>query len=309
MLRPYNARKVIDSGALWRDGERRELHEPVLLTAAGLVFWQETVARLEAGGSFTWVGTLRLESKLEVPKSQLGRLLQQLLPMAHRPPVDLPEGLEIERAGAAPRPRLTLTPPPSGEGKTARIEARFGFDYDGEVLPAESAQTGVFDPEAHRLIERDAGAERAALERLIELGFQYQQRDPGRPVRLTLDRAQMPALVKQLTGEGWWVEAEGEVYRQAGDLKLNVQSGIDWFELHGEASFDELALGLPELLQAIQRGQKTVRLGDGTLGMLPEQWLGGSGPFYAETPCALSHRPGPLADPGRPNAQQRASFV
>ena len=260
-------------GALWRDGERRAVTEPVLLTAAGLVFWKTQVGWLELGGSFAWLTVLRQRPKLDVARTQLPELLKQLLPMADRPPVDLPEGFEIGRTTATPHPRLTLTPPPQGEGRTHRLEAKLAFDYDGQVISADAGQASVFDPEQYRLIDRNAEAEREALDRLHALGFEARQRDELAPVRLTIDRRQMPEVVRQLTGEGWHVEAEGEVYRQPGSFQMNVQSGIDWFELHGQAQFDELTLGLPELLHAIQKGQKTVRLGDGSLGMLPEQWL------------------------------------
>jgi SNF2 family DNA or RNA helicase len=56
-------------------------------------------------------------------------------------------------------------------------------------------------------------------------------------------------------------------------MQIEVESGIDWFDVHGQANFDDQLAELPELLQAIARGEKTVRLDDGTYGMLPEQWL------------------------------------
>jgi superfamily II DNA or RNA helicase len=260
-------------GALWRAGERRALTDPVLLTAGGLVFWSDSVGWLDDGGSFAWISTLRQAPKLEVGKTQLPRLLEQLLPMTQRPPVDLPDDIEIGHDRATPQPRVTLAKPPHGQGRTNRLEAQLGFDYAGHLLSAGALQHSVFDADQSRLIERDRQAERDAIQRLHKLGFDWYQRDEHTPVRLTIDRRRMPEVVRQLTAEGWHVEAEGEVYRQPGQLNMSVSSGIDWFELHGEARFDDLALGLPELLQAIKKGHKTVRLGDGTLGMLPEQWL------------------------------------
>jgi SNF2 family DNA or RNA helicase len=52
-----------------------------------------------------------------------------------------------------------------------------------------------------------------------------------------------------------------------------VTSGIDWFELHGGVQFGDTEAPLPELLAALRRGDDTVRLGDGTYGMLPQDWL------------------------------------
>ena len=50
-------------------------------------------------------------------------------------------------------------------------------------------------------------------------------------------------------------------------------SGIDWFELHAEVDYDGAADPLPELLAALRRGDNLVPLGDGTFGVLPEEWL------------------------------------
>ncbi len=56
-------------------------------------------------------------------------------------------------------------------------------------------------------------------------------------------------------------------------IRMEVASGVDWFELHGEVQYGETTAALPELLEAVRRGENTVRLGDGTYGVLPEEWL------------------------------------
>src|SRR5215510_11359023 len=54
---------------------------------------------------------------------------------------------------------------------------------------------------------------------------------------------------------------------------MDVSSGVDWFELHGEVSYGETSARLPDLLAALKRGETMVRLGDGTYGLLPEELL------------------------------------
>src|SRR5215213_2275961 len=59
-----------------------------------------------------------------------------------------------------------------------------------------------------------------------------------------------------------------------GASSLSVTSGIDWFELHGSLKFgDELEVKLPRLLAALRRGEKVIALGDGSFGVLPDDWL------------------------------------
>ena len=90
---------------------------------------------------------------------------------------------------------------------------------------------------------------------------------------LELPPRRMAKVVRRLLEAGWHVEAEGKLYRQAGELKINVTTGVDWFDVNGQVDFDGKVVALPALLAALRRGENTVVLDDGTLGMLPEAWL------------------------------------
>ena len=83
----------------------------------------------------------------------------------------------------------------------------------------------------------------------------------------------LPQLEYTLSAQGWHIEAEGRLYRSAGTIDLRVSSGIDWFELQGEADFEGQTVPFPALLRTLKRGERTVVLDDGTLGVLPENWL------------------------------------
>src|SRR5262249_37416513 len=85
--------------------------------------------------------------------------------------------------------------------------------------------------------------------------------------------SKLPRVVRDLLGFGWHVEAEGKVYRRPGKMKLEVKSGIDWFELHGKVDFGGVSANLPALLVALKRGESLGKVADGTYGMLPEEWL------------------------------------
>ncbi len=54
---------------------------------------------------------------------------------------------------------------------------------------------------------------------------------------------------------------------------MNVTSGVDWFDLAGTIDFDGMTAELPEILEALRRGQNYVRLSDGSRGLLPQEWL------------------------------------
>ena len=83
----------------------------------------------------------------------------------------------------------------------------------------------------------------------------------------------LPRVVRTLVEAGWHIEAEGKVFRRPGAFRIEVSTGIDWFELHGDVDYGETSAQLPELLEALRRGENMVRLDDGTFGVLPEEWL------------------------------------
>src|SRR5262249_11368880 len=86
--------------------------------------------------------------------------------------------------------------------------------------------------------------------------------------------SQLGHAVRTLVPAGWRIEAEGRAFRPARTMSSEVRSGIDWFELHGTVDFgDGLTAALPRLLEALRTGHTTVRLDDGSEGMVPEEWL------------------------------------
>jgi SNF2 family DNA or RNA helicase len=151
------------------------------------------------------------------------------------------------------------------------------FDYNGTAVGADDRSRGVFRLPERLFLLRDPVAEQQRMSRLHQLGFR--QRSDGSahcagdgPI-LELAPGRLPRAVRELVREGWHVEAEGRVYRHPGDFRIDVTSGVDWFELHGAVEFGDLTAPLPAVLAALRRGESLVRLGDGTYGVLPEAWL------------------------------------
>lgn len=57
------------------------------------------------------------------------------------------------------------------------------------------------------------------------------------------------------------------------DTRVQVSSGIDWFDASVEISFGDQKVTIADVKKALAQKQNFVRLGDGTLGLLPEEWL------------------------------------
>jgi SNF2 family DNA or RNA helicase len=56
-------------------------------------------------------------------------------------------------------------------------------------------------------------------------------------------------------------------------MNIRNSSGIDWFDMSIEISFGDQFVSLSEIKKAIVKKQNYVELGDGTLGMLPNEWI------------------------------------
>ncbi len=55
--------------------------------------------------------------------------------------------------------------------------------------------------------------------------------------------------------------------------QIQVSSGIDWFDASVELTFGDQSVSIIEVKKALAQRQNFVRLGDGSIGLLPEEWL------------------------------------
>lgn len=91
--------------------------------------------------------------------------------------------------------------------------------------------------------------------------------------------------------EGWFIQAF-EAWRKQGytilgfnklrnnrynehmiSVRTSVQSGIDWFDIHTDISYGEQKVSLRQIQKSIANKLRFVELGDGTQGILPEEWI------------------------------------
>jgi SNF2 family DNA or RNA helicase len=266
--------QYIVEGVMRRGEERYDLTKATLILQGGLIFTPKSVAALDDGGAFHWVSILRRIGSLSVPEDQISEFMTEVLSEAHLPRLDLPEELRYEEINAKPRPCLMF----KAQRRNARLRASLSFDYAPEsrgcVLDKDDPRRGVYHVESRNYILRDREAEAAFIRRLTEAGLKYvkpnyYEKQSGWEIAPT----KLPRVVRDLVAEGWRVEAEGKTFRSPGEIKIQVSSGIDWFELHSSVDFGETTARLPELLAALKRGDTMIELDDGAYGMLPEDWL------------------------------------
>lgn len=241
-----------------------------LTTEAVVISPDFKIARFSPNDARTWIAALRTSGGLRIPATESQHLIAQLLDLPSIPNIEVPPELRFERVSFPPQPRLIVRKSQFAPYQT-ELEAKLSFDYEGVEIDYFDKRNGLYDRNRNRYIERDPESEKNALTLLhtlsIKRGSQYSDTFRVTPRNL-------PRAVTGLLANGWRVEAEGKLYRNPASSSLSVSSGIDWFELHGSLNFGEdLEVKLPQLLAALRRGQKVIPLGDGSFGVLPEEWL------------------------------------
>jgi superfamily II DNA or RNA helicase len=266
-------------GILLRGDEQLTVDAPSLLVLS-LVFASGGVAPLSAArSSWNWIATLRGGRPIRIPRDHGAEFLDQVLTRGDLPPISLPPELAYEEVSGHPRPCLRISRKETF-GRQERLQADLSFEYQGAIFAEDDPRRGAFEITTRRFFVRNPPAERESVELLDQLGVKPKRPDSWDPTpHRELNPKRLPAVVNELVQAGWLVSADGVVFRRPGTFRIEVSSGVDWFELHGNVEYEGITAPLPHLLAALRRGEDMIRLGDGTFGMLPEEWLRRIGPL------------------------------
>ncbi len=243
-----------------------------IMTVGQLVLFKDRIGMLADESDSPWIGTLAPRPWV-VTNDQRGTFLQYLATVSPAPATRFPDEF---CAIATIDPVAVLMVDLNPAGKKSTVSARLKYQYgEGRVAAGESIEM-VFDStngilyNRHRIAERELVRQAQALQAVTGTYW-----DGVSELRCELN--QFPDLARKFSDAGWIVEANNERLRTSGSLKLSVTSSsptnIDWFDLDGQVDFEFGSTTLPRLLDAVRRGEKTIRLDDGSIGLLPEDWI------------------------------------
>lgn len=260
-------------GLLRRGEEQLSLKEPLLVVPGGLAISSTQVRPFQDFDAYPWVALLRRSDDLKVPVGEEHELVDRLLDMPALPRLELPEELKLAEVLLEPKPILIVHAPGKSRWQNDRLKAEVLFDYDSVTIRASSSQWAIVQRSASRCLVRDKQREAVAWSQLMDVGFRRLLDQKRGAHDAEIAARDLAPAARRLMADGWQVRADGKQVRQATDLKFQIKSGIDWFELHGDVNFDGARVTFPELLASLARGDGTIVLDDGSLGILPEEWL------------------------------------
>ncbi|MEO7962783.1 MAG: DEAD/DEAH box helicase, partial [Gemmatimonadaceae bacterium] len=260
-------------GYLERSGDRMSVREPLLLTSDGFMVSRGKASWWIHHGAFALVVPLRAGAFEEIPRADAMDLLAELYALPKLPLVELPPELEEATMDVEPTPLLALRGVASTPWSASRIDAVLSFDYAGTTVPAASTASGVMQGEGDRFVRRHRSLEDSYVRRLEQAGFRWEFDYALGRAALRIAEGRVADAAVSLVGEGWLIEIDGESLRTPGPLSIEVHSGIDWFDLDASVDFGGVSARLPELLAALRRGDRLVKLSDNSLGMIEDGWL------------------------------------
>lgn len=139
-----------------------------------------------------------------------------------------------------------------------------------------------FDGEKITLLERDVQAEEETWKWLEGLSpdFKYQTAYPFFFIPFEevmrdgwLFRFVDEVKEKEVTLLGFKDLKKMRINPNRGVVQIRASSGIDWFDMRVEITFGDQQVSLAEAKKALLKKQNYVELKDGSMGMLPEEWI------------------------------------
>lgn len=248
-------------GALVRGNENRPLVE-TRLVIPGLIVTGHRAARLSHTDALEWVNALLRAGVVEIPASERDALVASLL---HAPTaIRVPNDLAAEEVGVELVPIIRLSRAHEDAGDV--FDAQVLFRYRDREIDAIDETRAWLD--AGQIIRRDAAREMSCIRQLAQLGFvtSYYRGH-------TLRAGMLGNVLDQLVRTGWTVEIDRKRVRAADEMEAGISSGIDWFDLGGGARFGNETVPLPDLLTALERRRPVILLADGSLGIVPDDWV------------------------------------
>ncbi len=248
------------------------LSEPWMVHSAGFLIAGDRIALLEHDGAFSMITDLR-----ETPTLHIGEdpteLLERLYALSRLPALVLPADVTVQELHVDPTPVVTIGGDDVVLQPNLMVPLTLEFQYGAVRINATSTRTMLFDRSLCVVHHRRWDAEHAALAHLRTLGASEERNPFTRQRQLTVPRLKMSQMAFDLARDGWQVHAFGLTYRAPVKVLATVRSGIDWFDVSGIVTYGDMEVPVGELLAARRRGEDLYEFADGTLGLMPNDWL------------------------------------
>ncbi len=200
-----------------------------------------------------------------------------IMPLTKEYPVDFDKSLTKEIKSDQPEIKLML------QEKSEYLVFQPVFNYKGyETRPSDKDKVMIPEGDKILIVHRNKEFEKAFIDKLSSLHSQFIKPVEGDSLYLK---------GSDVLRNNWFflfVDAMKEMkvpvygFEALRNFRFNtarpsthihVSSGLDWFDAKVEISFDGQRVGIDDIKKALVQKQSFVQLSDGSLGILPDEWL------------------------------------
>ena len=252
-------------GMLKRDGEYRPLSEAIAILRSGFLLFEDRIGKFTDNRHAPWAAALKSPTEFLVPRAQGDALLTRILLDPASPRVTWPVDMSWTLWVIEPRPKGVFRPL-GNDPTTGRMTLTVSFDYAGREVALSDTDTTLIDVAEKRVYSRNQEFEEKTLLRALEI-----LRDPQGTGSVPL--GDLHRAANELCVAGWTVYIENQKLRIPDNMSMNVSSNTDWFDLKLEANFGDMSVAREDLLNALESKNGLIKLTDGSLGLLPADWL------------------------------------
>ena len=251
--------------------EKNECSSSLVFLHNDMVYlWQKPEDMLQAE-KFIKDGNIRLTKENWAEQMQ-----KTILPLTREYQVEFDKSLVKEIKATQPEVKLLL------QEKGDYLVFQPVFTYNGfDTRPSDKETLTIPEGNKILIVYRNKEAENQYLDTLQNLHSQFVKQDGG---SLVLKGAEVLRnnwfflfvdAMKDMKVPVFGFEALKNFRFNTArpNTHIHVSSGIDWFDAKIEIEFGTQRVGIVDIKKALAAKQSFVPLGDGTLGILPDEWL------------------------------------
>ena len=218
------------------------------------------------------------EGNIELSKANWAEKMQKIiLPLTKEYEVEFDKSLVKEIKSGTPDIKLML------QEKGDYLVFQPIYSYKGfDTRPADKETITIPDGDKILIIKRNKEAEEAFINKMENLHSMFiRQSESGSLVLKGADVLRnnwfflFVDAMKEMKIPVFGFEALKNFRFNTArpSTHIHVSSGLDWFDAKVEIEFGEQRVGISDIKKALAGKQSFVQLGDGTLGILPDEWL------------------------------------
>ena len=262
----------------WQIGTAAVSFSDTKLLNPGLLEHQGAIHSFGSVGEIQLIEQFLPDGKLEIPGQQWDHFLEhQLMEWSQTVHVHFADDLVERIDNTKPTYQIYL----QEREQMLILQPAFGYNgvnikwgFFGDVI---KPQDGVV-----KIIHRNEAAEQQFIQMLRGMHTDMQQNNKDHFLYLPANAVLANNWFFRFTDEmkDWKVDLFGfeglknlRINTHKPQTRVQVSSGIDWFDAAVEVAFGDQTVTIAEVKKALAQKLNYVRLGDGTLGLLPEEWL------------------------------------